>query len=147
MENQVNQSWQFNQSPEEVWEYLTKPELIEQWLMKNDFQPKVGHKFCFTHAVLNKGPYDGRTDCEVLEVKPCTRLSYSWKGNLKDKSRSYNSVVRWTLVPNKNGTELQLRHDGFTVLDDILAHTSGWNSCISKMQSNINSTAYGSSAS
>ncbi|NLR82909.1 helix-turn-helix transcriptional regulator [Chitinophaga eiseniae] len=25
-----------------VWDYLIKPELMEQWLMKNDFQPVVG---------------------------------------------------------------------------------------------------------
>lgn len=34
MQEEIRQTWFFKQSPGEVWEYLTKPELIEQWLMK-----------------------------------------------------------------------------------------------------------------
>src|SRR5262249_21003301 len=33
--------------PEKVWRALTQGALIEEWLMKNDFQPVVGHKFNF----------------------------------------------------------------------------------------------------
>ena len=29
--------------PEKVWRALTQGALIEEWLMKNDFQPVVGH--------------------------------------------------------------------------------------------------------
>ncbi len=28
-------------------------------------------------------------NCEVLEVKPFTKLSYSWNGRTQDKSRNY----------------------------------------------------------
>ena len=31
--------------PEKVWRALTQPQLIEEWLMKNDFKPLVGHTF------------------------------------------------------------------------------------------------------
>ena len=31
--------------PEKVWRALTQPHLIEEWLMKNDFKPAVGHRF------------------------------------------------------------------------------------------------------
>jgi uncharacterized protein YndB with AHSA1/START domain len=140
MQKEVNQTWFFTQSPQEVWEYLTKPELIEQWLMKTDFQPTVGHKFSFTHASKNESPYDGATQCEVLEVEPFAKLSYSWKGGLKDGSRTYDSKVIWTLVPKENGTELQLEHNGFKVLEDILAHNSGWNSCLKRFETLINTT-------
>ena len=33
--------------PEKIWRALTQGHLIEEWLMKNDFQPVVGHKFNF----------------------------------------------------------------------------------------------------
>ncbi|MGH7080130.1 MAG: SRPBCC family protein [Acetobacteraceae bacterium] len=33
--------------PEKVWHALTEAPLIEDWLMKNDFQPVVGHRFTF----------------------------------------------------------------------------------------------------
>jgi uncharacterized protein YndB with AHSA1/START domain len=141
MQKEIKQTWFFRQSPEEVWEYLTKPELIEQWLMKTDFKPIVGHKFNFFHAPKNEGPYEGITHCEVLEVKPFTKLSYSWKGNTKDKSSIYDTKVAWTLVPKENGTELQLVHDGFTALEDVLAHNSGWNKCLGLMTGLLNSSS------
>jgi uncharacterized protein YndB with AHSA1/START domain len=33
--------------PEKIWRALTQSPLIEEWLMKNDFRPVVGHKFNF----------------------------------------------------------------------------------------------------
>ncbi|HTH57445.1 MAG TPA: SRPBCC domain-containing protein [Cyclobacteriaceae bacterium] len=140
MEKEIKQTWFFKQSAREVWDYLTKPELMEQWLMKSDFKPIAGHKFCFMFVSKPEGKYDGVVHCEVLEVKPFTRLSYSWNGSTQDKSRNYNSTVVWTLVPKTSGTELQLQHDGFTVLEDILTHTSGWSSCVKKLEAQINSS-------
>jgi uncharacterized protein YndB with AHSA1/START domain len=115
MQNEVKHTWHFNQSPKEVWEYLTKSELLEQWLMPNDFKPVVGHKFRFTMK-------DMQHYCEVLEVKPFTKLSYSWK---KD-NMPVDSKVTWTLTPKGSGTELQIVHDGFTVLKDVTDHNNGW---------------------
>ena len=106
--------------------------------MKSDFKPVEGHKFKFTFNTKPGSQYDGVVQCEVLEVKPFKRLSYTWNGSTQDKSRGYNSTVVWSLVSKGHGTELQLQHDGFTVLEDILAHTSGWNSCVKKMESHIN---------
>lgn len=139
MPKEIKQTWSFDQSPQEVWDYLTKPELIEQWLMKSDFKPIAGHKFRFTFVSKPEGKYDGVVHCEVLEVKPFTKLSYSWSGSTRAKSRNYNSIVVWTLTPNAKGTVLQLQHNGFTVLEDILTHTNGWDSCVKKLQAHFNS--------
>lgn len=138
MQKEITQTWFFQQPPSEVWEYLTKPELIEQWLMKSDFQPIVGYKFRFTFIAKPTSQYEGVVHCKVLEVKPFTKLSYSWSGNTQDKDRNYNSTVVWTLVPKDNGTELKLQHNGFEVLDDILNHTKGWDSCIKRLEEIIN---------
>lgn len=134
MEKEVKQTWFFNLPPKEVWEYLTQAELLEQWLMKSDIKPVVGHKFRFLHAPKNDGKYEGVVDCEVLEVKPVTRFSYSWQGKTKDGSRTFNSNVEWTLVPKGNGTELQLQHNGFAVLEDATSHNSGWNNCLKRLE-------------
>jgi uncharacterized protein YndB with AHSA1/START domain len=138
MQKEIKQTWFLQQPPSEVWEYLTQPELIEQWLMKSDFQPIVGHKFRFTFIAKPNSKYEGVVHCEVLEVKPFSKLSYSWNGSTQDKSRNYNSIVVWTLIPKDNGTELQLRHNGFEALEDILTHTNGWNSCVNRFEQLIN---------
>lgn len=121
MEKEIRQTWFFQQSPEEVWDYLTKPELLAQWLMETDFQPIVGHKFRFVCSVVNT--------CEVLEVKPCKKLSYSWQTNSVVSGNLFNSKVVWTLIPKDGGTELQLVHNGFMMLEDALAHEEGWIRC------------------
>jgi uncharacterized protein YndB with AHSA1/START domain len=38
--------------PEKVWRALTQGPLIEEWLMKNDFQPLPGHRFSFRAAPM-----------------------------------------------------------------------------------------------
>ena len=121
MDKEVRQTWFFHQSPEEVWDYLTKPELLAQWLMETDFKPVVGHKFRFVCSVTNY--------CEVLEVKPYKKLAYSWLTNSLTTGNPFHSKVVWTLTPKSGGTELQLVHDGFTALEDALAHEEGWIRC------------------
>ena len=137
MEKEIRKTWFFSHEPQKVWDYLTKPELMEQWLMKSDFKPVVGHRFRFTFESKPGGTYEGGVQCEVLEVMPCSRLSYSWNGATKDKSREYKSAVVWTLVPKDNGTELRLQHSGFEVLDDVLAHSNGWDGCLKKLESHM----------
>jgi len=140
MKNDIDQKWFFQQQPSDVWEYLTRPELIEKWLMKSDFQPIEGHKFRFTFIPKPGSRYEGTVDCEVLEVRPFTKLSYTWNGTTQDKSRSFHSTVVWTLVPKDNGTELQLQHNGFEFLDDMLNHANGWNGCLNRFHEHINTT-------
>jgi uncharacterized protein YndB with AHSA1/START domain len=47
MTKSIRHQFFFQYSPEVVWEYLTKAELIAQWLMENDFEPIVGYDFEF----------------------------------------------------------------------------------------------------
>ena len=140
IQKDIIQKWFFRQSPGDVWEYLVKPELMEQWLMKTDFQAIVGHKFSFTFEPKPDSKYEGIVHCEVLEVLPFDRLSYSWNGRTKDKSRNFNSTVKWTLIPKDNGTELQLQHSGFEVMEDFLNHSNGWNSCLKRFEENLNTS-------
>jgi uncharacterized protein YndB with AHSA1/START domain len=86
--------------PEKLWRALTQPHLIEEWLMKNDFSPAVGHSFKLS------GNW-GSVDCRVLEVEPNRTLSYAW-GAL-----GLGSVVTWTLTPTDTGTRLRMEQSGF----------------------------------
>ena len=58
--------------PEKIWRALTQPHLIAEWLMKNDFNAVVGHRFNL------RGDWGGVLDCEVLAVEPNKTLSYTW---------------------------------------------------------------------
>jgi len=91
--------------PEKIWRALTQGSLIEEWLMKNDFQPVVGHRFKFRATPVPN--WNGVIDGEVLVVEPNSRLSYSWG------SMGLKSVVAWTLTPTKGGTHVRMEHSGF----------------------------------
>lgn len=38
--------------PQRVWQVLTNRHALAMWLMENDFEPRVGHKFRFQHSTL-----------------------------------------------------------------------------------------------
>ena len=43
--------------PEKIWRALTQPQLIEEWLMKNDFTPVVDHRFTWTLTPTSTGTH------------------------------------------------------------------------------------------
>lgn len=86
--------------PEKIWRALTQPHLIEEWLMKNDFSPAVGHRF-------NLSADWGAVECEVQAVEPNRTLTYSWD------TKDLESIVTWTLTPTDTGTRLRMEQAGF----------------------------------
>jgi len=93
--------------PEKIWRALTQPHLIEEWLMKNDFEPVVGHRFNL------RGDWGGVLDCEVLAVEPNRALSYTWNYAHDDAAYNLTSVVTLTLTPTSTGTRLRMEQSGF----------------------------------
>ena len=86
--------------PEKIWRALTQPHLIEEWLMKNDFNPVVDHRFKLSADW-------GAVDCQVLTVEPNKTLSYTWG------AYDLKSVVIWTLTRTSTGTHLRMEQSGF----------------------------------
>lgn len=101
--------------PERIWRALTQPHLIEEWLMKNDFKPVVGHRFDLRADW-------GVVECQILAVEPHKTLSYKWGGN------GLESVVTWTLTPTGTGTQLRMEQLGFRPDQKQAYHgaRSGW---------------------
>jgi uncharacterized protein YndB with AHSA1/START domain len=144
MQTDVQHKWFFSQPPQEVWDYLTKPELIEQWLMKNDFMPVIGYDFQFSANPLPDFDFDGIVYCKVLEIVPFKRLSYSWKSGPGNGRITLDSVVVWTLHPKDNGTELLLHHSGFKEADFKIYPliNQGWLKNIQKIAGLINNAKH-----
>ena len=83
--------------PAKIWRALTQGAPIEEWLMKNDFEPVVGRRF-------NLRADWGAVDCQVLAVEPNNTLSYTWA------AYGLASVVTWTLALR---THLRIEQSGF----------------------------------
>jgi uncharacterized protein YndB with AHSA1/START domain len=86
--------------PEKIWRALTQPHLIEEWLMKSDFELVVGRDFNFRADW-------GSVDCQVLAVEPNKTLSYRWA------AYGLESIVTWTLTSTSTGTHLRMEQSGF----------------------------------
>lgn len=109
----IRVDYDFPYAPEKVWRCLADSALLARWLMPNDFRPEVGHRFTFRTQPIPAAGFDGIVHCEVLEVIPLKRLSYSWRGGAID------TVVTWTLEERQGGTLLHLEHDGFGPADTM----------------------------
>jgi uncharacterized protein YndB with AHSA1/START domain len=119
---------EFTHPPEKVWRALTQGALIKEWLMDNDFQPVVGHKFSFRATPV--GTWSGVIESQVLVVEPNQKLSYSW-GTL-----GVDTAVTWTLAATKTGTLLRMEQSGFGPEQDANYKGAkyGWTKFIGNME-------------
>jgi uncharacterized protein YndB with AHSA1/START domain len=114
--------------PEKIWRALTEGSLIEQWLMSNDFEPVVGHRFTFRSTPVPG--WDGIIHAEVKVVEPPTDLAYSWC------TMGLATVVSWTLTPTEGGTHLRMEQTGFASEQDrnYKGANYGWQGFIGKLE-------------
>jgi uncharacterized protein YndB with AHSA1/START domain len=113
---------------EKIWRALTQGPLIAEWLMTNDFQPIVGHRFQFRNTPAPG--WNGIIDSEVLLVEPYTRLAYGWT------SMGLETVVTWTLTPTPGGTLLRMEQSGFPSEEgkNYKGAKYGWTNFIGKLE-------------
>lgn len=113
---------------EKVWRALTQGALVKEWLMDNDFEPVVGHRFQFRSKPVPG--WNGIIDSEVLVIEPNKKLSYSWG------TMGMESVVEWTLSATERGTLVRMVQSGFRSEQDAAykGATYGWNKFIDNLE-------------
>jgi uncharacterized protein YndB with AHSA1/START domain len=107
MTDSIRRELVFPQSPQDVWRALTDSALLAEWLMPNDFAPRVGHRFTFRTEPNPQAGFDGIVHCEVLECAPPQRLAYSWAGG------GIDTRVTYRLEPEGDGTRIFFEQSGF----------------------------------
>jgi len=129
-----------------VWEYLTKPELMAQWLMKNDFEPIMGHDFQFRTSPIPALDFDGIFHCKVLEIIPFEKLSYSWNSGPGNGKITLESVVIWSLQSTEKGTQVFLEHRGFAKKENLDLYNGllhGWVEKLENIDKLLKASAHG----
>ena len=102
--SQLNFAVFYPHPPERVWRAITDRRALAAWLMDNDFEPRLGHKFqFFAQSLPGLQP---KINCQVIELDQPKRLVYTWQ----DALMSQPSLVIWTLNPIDGGTQLKLEH-------------------------------------
>ena len=136
MADDIKHQFFFPHPAEPVWEYLTRAELMELWLMPNNFLPIPGHDFQFRIKPMPQLDFDGIVYCKVLEIVPYQKLSYTWQAGPGNGKIDLDSIVIWKLIPKDNGTELLLEHTGFRGYNNLgmfSAMNDGWFKNIQKI--------------
>jgi len=113
--------------PEKVWRALTTSELIAAWLMQNDFEPRLGHRFNFRARPI-PNMWNGVTDCEVLAIDEPRRLVYSWNASGEEAEGGLKTIVTWTITPVDGGAHVRMEQAGFRPQDEAgyQAMGGGW---------------------
>ena len=117
----------YRHPPDKVWRAITERKAIAQWLMENDFEPKVGHRFQL--RTKPQPGWSGIVNGEVLEVDPPRRLVYTWQ------NENVETVVTFTLTPTEAGTHLRLEHTGFKGLRAVMVSFmlgGGWKGIVNR---------------
>ena len=123
--------------PEKIWRALTQSSLIAEWLMENDFEPRLGARFQFRAKPV--GNWNGLVDCEITTFDPPRRLVYTWKGGVVQnlgQGAALDSVVEWTLTPVQGGTRVRMEHSGFGPQNTSAHETmsAGWPRVLERLE-------------
>jgi uncharacterized protein YndB with AHSA1/START domain len=118
---------------EKIWRALTLSDLVVEWLMRNDFQPLLGHRFQF-HATPLPG-WSGVTNCQVVEIDPPRRLAYTW-GDGTESDSGLKTLVTWTLTPAEGGVLVRMAQSGFRPQDEAgyQGMGGGWPRILGKLE-------------
>ncbi len=121
----------FNADVKKVWSALTDKNEMQLWYFDlKEFQPEVGFVFQFTGGPSPEKQY--LHICEITEVIPQKKLSYSWRY----EGYAGISFVSFELIPKGNKTLLKLTHSDIgTFPADITDFAiknfeEGWNAII-----------------
>lgn len=96
-------------SIERVWKSISEPEELKYWFFNlEEFRPEVGFRFSFTAGHKEETQY--LHICEVIEVIPLKKLSYSWRY----EGYHGRSVVTIELQEQNEKTLLRLTHTGIS---------------------------------
>jgi uncharacterized protein YndB with AHSA1/START domain len=107
----------FAAKPAAVFTALTDAKAIGLWSgQKGKVGTKIGGAFEM---------FDGWVKGKVLEYKPGKCVSFTW--HTEDwTADTQDSIVRYTLVPARQGTKLILEHSNFPNESEMQSHKSGW---------------------
>lgn len=106
-----------------VWEAITEPGTIEQWLAPAEVDPRPGGRFrlAFTNT-------DSVVDSTISELEPPRLLGYRWVSNGQDRG-----AVRWELTETDggSGTRLVLTHAYPGRDEGVVEFRAGWQTHLS----------------
>lgn len=104
---------------EKVWDALTDPKSIGAWMGDEDsitVDLKVGGLYAL---------FGGETTGAFTRIEKPHRLEYTWRQSSWHSAWT-DSIVRWELTPDGDGTRVHLIHAQFPNAEEREGHDEGW---------------------
>jgi uncharacterized protein YndB with AHSA1/START domain len=120
---------------EEVWDVLTRPELIRQWF----FGVSTKTTWMEGTPIIHRGEYQGKPyedRGEILRFDPPRLLSYShWStlSGLPDDKENYQQVT-FSLAPKGRSTELTLMEQNLPSTEAKELSDKSWDAALDKLK-------------
>ncbi|HEY0458583.1 MAG TPA: SRPBCC domain-containing protein [Pyrinomonadaceae bacterium] len=121
----------FNTPVEKVWRAITDKDEMKKWYFDlARFKAEIGFRFQFTGG--EEGGKQFLHLCEITEVEPEKKLTYSWRYD----GCAGNSFVTFELFEQENKTLLRLTHKGLETFPQETSDfakenfVKGWNHII-----------------
>ena len=134
----LNKSVFIKASPTKVWDALTNPELIKQWLFGTNVISdwNVGSPIYFT-GEWQGTEYKDKGTILQLEKEKVFQYNY-WSGfsGLPD-SIEYYSIITFTLEPTSKGTQLNLTQSNFPTETGYEHSDKNWDTVLQVMKTVI----------
>jgi len=109
-------------SPETVFAYFTDPERYRLWQgVAVELDPRPGGIY---RVRMNDEGWIARG--EFVEVDPPRRVVFTWGWEGVDGLLPGKSTVEVSVVPDRDGTIVRLRHSGLPSESACQLHTYGW---------------------
>ena len=124
--------------PAKVWEALTKPELVKQYMMGADVKSdwKVGSPLVYT------GEYQGKHFEErgvIKKIEPGKLLQathFSATSGKEDKPESY-ALVTWTLEEDDGATIVAVSQDGLRTEKAVEGSKANWTGVLQGLKKTV----------
>jgi uncharacterized protein YndB with AHSA1/START domain len=128
---EINREIQIAASPETVFSYFIEPEKLLLWMgIEATLEPRPGG---FFRVVINQ---ERVMHGEYLELKPFSRLVFSWGWEGRSDVPPGSSKVEVTLTANSAGTLLQLRH--YQLSEEAMPlHAKSWDHNLPRLKSTL----------
>lgn len=113
----------YPRAPERVWQALTDPARLADWMGVSRVEPYVGGAF----ETMLDGPYPSTGTVRVWD--PPRALEFSWSNG-----HSPDSTIRYELAPEASGTRVTFTHRHMPHAS-IMLMLPGWHTFFAKLES------------